>query len=123
MAWRPNPGPGIENNPQLGLAVNCHHPSEDDRGVRMSWKRKGLATLDQPVGRDPAAMPDERAVFVVTTPHETGVSRGDGVGASAAYQGGEHRVRIPARCTHPRQIALRSNQRAPLSVGKQGIIS
>lgn len=67
------------------------------------------------------AAPDQGARLVVAAPHEAAARR-DRVVPGAADEGGEDRVRVPARCAHPGDVAAGTDECAPLAVGDQGVL-
>jgi hypothetical protein len=81
-----------------------------------------LAALQHLGVGHPAAVPDQRVLLVVATPHERVVNRGDGIHA-AADQRGEHRAGIPGRRAHPGEVAARADQDAAFAVGEQRVLA
>ena len=86
-------------------ALEGTDPPQNRDDVRIRGHCEGFAALDDPVGRYPSAVPDQRSRRVVTTP---GVAAGgrERVTACAADQSGKHRVGIPMWRAQPGHVPL-----------------
>jgi len=116
-------GAGFEHHPHPGGTVHGDNTAQQHHPVGVAGKREGFAALDDPVVGNPAGTPDEAAVFVVAAPHVAHILGGDGKGAAAADQRGEHSIGIPVGGAHPGDVPLRSDQGAAFAVGEQRVLA
>ena len=96
--------------------------SKHDGAVAAARQCQRLAALDDRAVGDPAAVPDQAALFVVAAPNAA-LGGGDGVAAVPADQRREHGVIVPSWEAHPREVATRPDQDAALAVSQERVLA
>lgn len=115
--------PRTEGDSDARTALQDGDAAQNQRAVAARRKRERLSALHNriAVGR-PAAVPDEATGLVVSAPHVAFDGR-YGVHSRAADQRREHSIVVPARKAHPREVALRADDRAALAVCEQRVFA
>lgn len=113
----------IEEDTYARRAVHGHHTPQHHGATPVAREGQCFAALDNAIGGDPAAAPDERALLVVTSPHEPQVRWPYGVPAASAEEAREDRLRIPARSAHPDEIPARADEHPAFTVRQQRVLA
>ncbi len=116
------PGARLEEDRDLGRPVDRLDPPQQHGAVRVGGHGEGLAALDPRVA-DPAAVPDQGPALVVAAPDVPRVGGRDRVPAGPAEQPAEHGRAVPARRAQPPDRPVWPDDRPPLPVRNQRVLS
>src|SRR4051794_23482111 len=116
-------GADVEHGADRRGPVERGHAPQQESAVLVGGQGESVTRLDDTsVTCRPVAPPDQRSRLVVAAPHRAVDVGSDGVEATAADERREHGVVVPARRTHPGDVAVWTDERPAFAISDERVL-